>query len=79
MMKRLSHGCFFWPGYSADIETEFKQCLECRVEGISKPNKPCQVIPEDLTILAPAEQISLDFAESGNKNLLIIKLKHLDI
>ena len=49
--------------------------MECRVEGISKPNKPCQVLPEDLTILAPAEQISMDFAESGSQDLLIIKDK----
>ena len=75
MMKRLSRGRFFWPGYSADIEQEFKKCLECRVEGISKPNKPCQVLLEDLTILAPAEQISIDFAESGTQDLLIIKDK----
>ena len=74
MMKRLSRGRFFWPGYSKDIEEEFKKCLECRVEGISKPNKPCQVLPEDLTIPAPAEQISMDFAESGSQDLLIIKL-----
>ena len=75
MMKRLCRGRFFWLGYSADIEQEFKKCLECRVEGISKPNKPCQVLPEDLTILAPAEQISMDFAESGSQDLIIIKDK----
>ena len=65
MMKRLSRGRFFWPGITKDIENEYKQCMDCRVEGISKANKPCQVIPEDLTILALAEQISVDFAESG--------------
>ena len=75
MMKRLSRGCFFWSGYSKEIKEEFRKCLECRTEGISKPNKQCQVIPEDLTILAPAEQISIDFAESGSQDLLHIKDK----
>ena len=55
MMKRLSRGRFFWPGYSKEIEEEFWKCLECRTEGISKPNKQCQVKPEDLTILAPVD------------------------
>ena len=55
-MKRLHHKKFWWPGCSKDIESKYKSCLECKEDSISKVHKT-EVIPEDLTMLAPGEQI----------------------
>ena len=40
---------------------------------MSHHNKPHQVIPENLQMLAPGEQISIDFATFNNKTMLVVK------
>ena len=42
----------------------------------SKVDKTGKVIPEDLTLLAPEEQISVDFMEFSGRDYIIIKAKN---
>ena len=39
----------------------------------SQSNKPHQVIPDNIHLLAPGEQILVDFADFNNKNMLVEK------
>ena len=63
------------PKISQELENRYKSCTGCKEDSISKLQKEVVVIPEDLTLLAPGEEISLDFASLGNKKYLIIKDK----
>ena len=51
------------------------ECEGCQREAISKFKKTYEVIPTDMTQLAPAESISIDYASYNNQNILIIKDK----
>ena len=74
-MKRLARGKFFWLGMSAEIEKVYESCEDCIQEGLSKVHKRATVIPEDLSLLAPGESVSMDFASIGTKKYLILKDK----
>ena len=71
-MKRLARGRFWWPKFSKDIEEKYKSCSDCKTESNSKMHK-VEVIPPDLCMLAPSEEISMDYATFGTRKLLIIK------
>ena len=49
------------------------ECPGCQREAHSKCKKTYEVIPPDLTQLAPAESISIDYACYNNQNILVIK------
>ena len=42
---------------------------------MSKVKKKCEVIPPDLTQVAPAESISIDFAVYKNQDIMVIKIR----
>ena len=72
-MKSLQIGKFWWPTISKEIEETYKACDSCKEESISKMQKKATLVPDDLTLLAPGEEICLDFASMGTKKFLIIK------
>ena len=72
-MKSLASKKFFWPGMYAALEKKYVNCQQCRENAISVHDKPYQVIPEGLDMLAPGEQISVDFCIFNGKNILMIK------
>ena len=74
-MKRLARGKFWWPRMSKDIEEKYKSCQDCKEEGISKMHKRAVVIPADLTMMAPAEELSMDYATFENRKYMIMKDK----
>ena len=74
-MKRLARGKFWWPKMSKDIEEIYRTCQECKEESNSKVHKRAEVIPADLTMMAPAEELSMDYATYENKKYMIIKDK----
>ena len=57
MMKNIYRGRIFWAKINEDVERIHRQC-----EAASKVKKTCEVIPPDLTQIAPAESISIDYA-----------------
>ena len=71
-MKRLCRKKFWWPKYGKDLEACYKSCVDCKTELNSKVHKP-EVIPEDLTMLTPGEEITMDFASYGSRKFLVIK------
>ena len=72
-MKRIARGKFFWPGMAKAIETVYKTCEDCKEEGNNKIHKKASVIPADLTMLAPGESLSMDYATYEGRRYLIIK------
>ena len=60
---------------NVEIEETYKNCQECIEKGIYKIHKRAIVIPSDLTMLAPAEELSMDYATYENRKYLIIKDK----
>ena len=72
-MKRLARGKFFWPKMTMSIEELYKTCEVCQEESNSKVHKKAVVIPEDLTMLAPAERICMDYATYEGRKYMIIK------
>ena len=72
-MRLLAKDKFFWPGLTASLERKYINCRECKENSISNHDKKVQVIPENLTMLAPGEQISIDFATYNSQNMLMVK------
>ena len=74
MMKNIFHGRFFWSKINDDIERIYHECEGCQREAASKVKKKrCEVIPPDLTQVAPAESISIDYAVYNNQDIMVIK------
>ena len=71
-MKRLARNKFFWPKFGKDIEQKYNECKECKENAISKTHKT-EMIPPDLTLLAPGEEIQIDYASFGNRKMIVIK------
>merc|ERR1711867_71949 len=71
-MKRLSRGKFFWKNINRDIEEKYKQCKECAKNSIRKMEHKAEVPPQ-LTYMAPNEELSVDFADIGGHDVLVIK------
>ena len=55
------------------LEKKYVLCQECKANSISHHDKPVQVIPEGLNMLAPGEQISVDFCSYKKQDILMIK------
>ena len=72
-MRSLAKGKFFWPGMTSALEKKYFSCQECKVNSISNHDKTIQVIPEGLSMLAPSEQISVDFCSYLRQDILMIK------
>ena len=72
-MRSLAKKKFFWPGMSSSLEEKYLGCEPCKVDSISHHKKAHQAIPENLQLLAPGEQISIDFAVFNNKPMLVVK------
>ena len=72
-MRGLARGKFFWSGMTAALKKKYKSCEACKVDNISHHDKAHQVIPEGLQMLAPGEQISVDFATFNNSNFMVVK------
>ena len=72
-MKSLASKKFFWPGMYSALEKKYVNCQQCRENAISVHDKPHQIIPEDLDMLAPGEQISVDFCIYNGKNIFMVK------
>ena len=56
-----------------DVEKTYRECEGCQREAISKVKKTCEVIPPNLTQVAPAESISIDYRSYNNQDILVIK------
>ena len=56
MMKNIYRGRFFWAKIGEDVERTFLACTGCQREAKSKVKKTCEVIPPDLTQIAPQSQ-----------------------
>ena len=73
IMKNIIRGRFFWGKINKDVERIYHECEGCQREAASKVKKKCEVIPPDLTQVAPAESISIDFAVYNNQDIMVIK------
>ena len=56
-----------------DLRKCYDNCLECAEHKQAKTEKRCEVVPDDLTLLAPAEQVALDHFFFNNKTYMVIK------
>ena len=72
-MRNLARNKFFWPGMASTLEKKYIGCQECKANSISHHDKPVQVIPEGLKMLAPGEQVSVDFCSFRKQDILMIK------
>ena len=72
-MRGLAKGKFFWPGMASALDKKYKSCEACKMDSISHHDKPHQVIPENMQMLAAGEQISVDFAVYNNKSFMVVK------
>ena len=57
----------------SSLEKKYLGCKACKTDSISHHDKAHQVIPEGLNLLAPGEQISIDFCVFNNQNILMVK------
>ena len=70
-MRNMARNKFFWSGMSSSLEKKYLGCKACKTDSISHHDKA--VIPEGLNLLAPGEQISIDFCVFNNQNILMVK------
>ena len=73
MMKNIFHGRFFWRKINENVERVLHECEGCQREAGSKIKKRCEVIPPDLTKVAPTDSISIQFAVHNNQDIMVIK------
>ena len=55
------------------LDKKYKSCEACKIDSISHHDKPHQVIPENMQMLAVGEQISVDFATYNNRSFMVLK------
>ena len=72
-MKNIFLGRFLWNKINEDVEKTSRECDGCQREATSKVKKTCEVIPPNLTQVAPAESISIDHSSYNNLDILVIK------
>ena len=58
---------------ASSLEKKYLGCEECKTNSISHHDKTVQVVPEGLNLLAPGEQISVDFYSYQKQIILMIK------
>ena len=75
-MVLQARGKFFWPNIKSEIRGKFSRCEPCLLNSPSKPDPPFNDLPNDLTMIAPNEIISLDFMDILKKSVLVVKDHH---
>ena len=55
---------------------KYEDCLDCKENSVSKEKRKCEVVPSDLTLLAPNEELNMDFLVWNQKNVLVIVDRH---
>ena len=73
-MRDLTKGKFFRPGMVKALKEKYFGCAACKVDLQSQSNTSLLVVPENLQLPAPGEQIFVDFALYNNHNLVVIKV-----
>ena len=65
---------FWWPRIKEEIKMKFHQCEACLLNSPSKPSLPYNNgVPDDLTLLAPNECISLNYMDVMKTPILVVK------
>ena len=64
-MKQITRGKVWWKNITKDIKHPYDTCDGCRDKAISKINPQVEVIPKDLTLIAPNEALHVDFASAA--------------
>ena len=72
-MLQQSKGRFWWPGMREAIRNKYKSCEPCLLHAPSKPDPSYNDLPDDLTLIAPNEVISLDFVDILKRDVLVVK------
>ena len=72
-MVKLARKSLFWPRMASDLKKCYNECKECDENRQAKTEKKCEVVPEDLIMLAPAEQIAMDHFFYNKNSYLVIK------
>ena len=72
-MINLARGKFFWPSMAKQLAAAYDGCESCKVNSMTKPTKEYNVIPQSLSMIAPGEQILLDFCQFARKQIMVIK------
>ena len=55
-IRNLARNKFFWPGMASTLEKKYLGCQECKTNSVSHHDKPVQVVPEGLNMLAPGNR-----------------------
>ena len=72
-MRNLARNKFFWPGMSSALEKKYYSCQDCKINSVSNHDKTIQVVPEGLNMLAPSEQVSMDFCTYLKQDIMMLK------
>ena len=75
-MLRIARRGLYWPKMGNDLRDLYKRCDSCRTHQKDKSEKRTEVIPYDLLLLAPAEEVGMDYFSLGKKVYLVIKDRH---
>ena len=67
---------FYWTGMRKQIFKKYNECEECQVNSISKEKRHYEIVPADLTLLAPGEELNVDFLVFNGKSILVIVVQH---
>ena len=60
----------------SEIRSRFSRCKACLLHSPSKPDPPFNGLPNDLTMIAPNEIVSLNFMDILKKPVLVVKDQH---
>ena len=71
-MMKLAKDRFYWTEMRKQIFNKYNECEECQVDSVSKVKKPYEIVPADLTLLAPGEELNVDFLVYNGKSILVI-------
>ena len=72
-MVQQSKGRFWWPSMREAIRNKYKTCEPCLLHSPSEPDPAYNDLPDDLTLLAPNEIISLDFVDILKRYVFVVK------
>ena len=55
------------------LEKKYYSCQDCKNNSVSNHDKTIQVVPEGLNMLAPSEQVSVDFCSYLKQDIMMLK------
>ena len=58
---------------SSALEKKYYSCQDCKINSVSNHDKTIQVVPEGLNMLAPSEQVSVDFCSYLKQDIMMLK------